>query len=186
MEAAGRSLFPESSLPSPRKYEELRVGIFAYLQWLLGHLPSPELWCLTFHLFSNNTFKVPISDFSGNCSARGILPTAYEGFTGLGWEKESCQNNPAWKVTRVSLLPKCCYWGLININGTTKSVWHFTKTLFLSPPPLKMIMEIKAAEPIDHHLSGHNRMKKSWWQKINFVIIYPGAILFLLLLFTDK
>lgn len=130
--------------PEPPQIRRAQSGNFCILQWWFGHLPSPELWCLTFHLFSNNTFKVPTSDFSGNCSARGILPTAHEGFKGLGWEKESCQNNPAWEVTRVSLLPKCCYWGWSNINGTTKSVWHFTKTVFLSPPPLKMIMEIKA------------------------------------------
>lgn len=57
---------------------ELRVGIFVYLQWLFGYLSSPELdmQCLTFHLLSNNTLKVPISDFSGNWSARGILPNA--------------------------------------------------------------------------------------------------------------
>lgn len=36
MEAADRSLFPESSLLSPRKYKELRVGIFAYYNDYLG------------------------------------------------------------------------------------------------------------------------------------------------------
>lgn len=97
--------------------------------------------------------------------------------------------NPAGKVTRLSLLPKCCYWGLININWTAKSVWHFTKTAFLSPAPLKMIMEIKVSRANRPSPLWHNIMKKSWCdykgellstfrrQKINFVVIYPGPFL---------